>query len=163
MLLRVKARCAFWLVGVMSSGLCLVTPSAAQEVGEPLAEPVAVPSPLPNPDDDERARTHFAAGESYFEQQRFEAAAREFREAFELSGRPEMLIDQARALALSGHVDLAIEALELLLDRYPQTSYRGDAEVRLANLRRQLEMERVPSAPSEPTLAVDLSPTEPTR
>src|SRR5688572_14255342 len=85
--------------------------------------------------DDERGRTHFEAGASYYDQGRYEDAAREFREAFELSGRPEMLINIAHALERAGHVHDAVRSLELLLDRYPQTSYRAEAESELARLR----------------------------
>lgn len=95
-------------------------------------------------DDDARARAHFVAGETYFADGRFADAAREFNEAYQLSGRPEMLINLSRAYERAGDVTNAVEALEVLLERYPRTSYRADAEAQLALLR-----ERTPAPAPE--------------
>lgn len=85
--------------------------------------------------DDERARAHFAAGQEYFGQERYAEAAEEFDEAYQLSGRPEMLINRARSEQRAGRPDEAIVSLELLFERHPQTSYRAEAEGQLAQLR----------------------------
>jgi tetratricopeptide (TPR) repeat protein len=101
--------------------------------------------------DDERGRTHFEAGVSYYEQERFDEAAREFREAFQLSGRPEMLINIARALEHAGQIHQAVLSLELLLERYPKTSYRAEAETELARLRPlDVQGSEAAAPPSEP-------------
>jgi tetratricopeptide (TPR) repeat protein len=88
--------------------------------------------------DDARARAHFAAGQEYYDQERYLDAASEFSEAYQLSGRPEMLINRARAEVRAGMVEHAIASLELLFERHPQTSYRAEAEGELASLRAQL-------------------------
>ena len=85
--------------------------------------------------DDERGRTHFEAGASYYQSGRYSEAAHEFNEAFQLSGRPEMLLNVSRAHEKAGEVHEAVLALELLLERFPQTSYRPEAETALARLR----------------------------
>lgn len=100
-------------------------------------------------EDDARARAHFVAAQAYFEDQRFSDAAREFGEAYELSGRPEMLLNRSRAEERAGALAEAVASLELLLARYPQTSYRPEAEQRLAALRPQLP----PPAAEEPKSA----------
>jgi tetratricopeptide (TPR) repeat protein len=101
--------------------------------------------------DDARARAHFKAGQEYYDQARYLDAASEFSEAYQLSGRPEMLIDRARAETRAGVVEHAIGSLELLLERHPQTSYRAEAEAELASLREQLaSQKREPEPGSAP-------------
>jgi tetratricopeptide (TPR) repeat protein len=112
-------------------------------------------------EDDERARAHFVAGEAYFEDQRYGDAAREFKEAYELSGRPEMLVNLSRAHERAGASAEAMADLELLLGRHPQTSYRAEAEVRLANLRAaqpELATAQHASRPAEPPAAPQPAP-----
>jgi tetratricopeptide (TPR) repeat protein len=110
-------------------------------------------------EDDERARAHFVAGEAYFEDQRYADAAREFKEAYELSGRPEMLVNLSRAHERAGASAEAMADLELLLARHPQTSYRAEAEVRLANLRAaHPELTTPEQAPAEPRAAPQPAP-----
>lgn len=87
--------------------------------------------------DDARARAHFAAGQTYFEQQLYAEAAAEFSEAYHLSGRPEMLINRARAEERAGQLDNSLTSLELLFERHPQTSYREEAELQMERLRAQ--------------------------
>jgi tetratricopeptide (TPR) repeat protein len=103
-------------------------------------------------EDDERARAHFVAAEAYYQDGRFSDAAREFEEAYQLSGRPEMLINLARAQERAGELSGAIATLELLLGRYPQTSYRAEAESHLLTLR-----EQQPAPVAEPA-PVDVAP-----
>ena len=43
--------------------------------------------------DDERARTHFEAGSSYYDQARYADAAREFQASYNLSPHPELLLN----------------------------------------------------------------------
>lgn len=89
-----------------------------------------------DPEADQRARQHFLVGRSYFEQARFEEAAREFAEAYELSGYPALLINlgmaQERALAY----DEAIEAYARYLEvTEPGAQWREAAEQRSERLR----------------------------
>lgn len=100
-------------------------------------------------EDDERARAHFVAAEAYYQDGRFSDAAREFEEAYQLSGRPEMLINLARAQERANDSSGAITTLELLLGRYPQTSYKAEAETQLARLRAQQPPPAPETAPVE--------------
>jgi hypothetical protein len=98
--------------------------------------------------DDERARAHFVAGESHFAAQRWSDAEREFALAYELSRRPEMLINLSRAHERNGELVAAVADLELLLSLHPETSYRGEAQQRLSVMRAQLA-----AAPPAPAVA----------
>lgn len=99
------------------------------------------------PLDDERARAHFVAGESHFASQRWDDAEREFALAYELSHRPEMLINLSRAHERNGKLVAAIADLELLLSAHPETSYRGEALQRLDTMRAKLAAAPPPSEP----------------
>jgi tetratricopeptide (TPR) repeat protein len=96
--------------------------------------------------DDERARAHFVAGESHFAAERWNDAEREFSLAYELSHRPEMLINLARAHERNGELVAAIADLELLLSAHPETSYRGEALQRLTTMRAKLAAVTPPAA-----------------
>jgi tetratricopeptide (TPR) repeat protein len=88
------------------------------------------------------------AGSSYFDAGEFDAAAREFQEAFELSGRPEMLLNLVNAHHKAGRLDEAIQGLTVLLERYPKTSLRPQAEEKLAALQAERDARSAPSEPS---------------
>ena len=105
------------------------------------------------PEDDARGRAHFSAGQEYYDQGRYPEAASEFSEAYQLSGRPEMLINRARAEARAGMLEQAVQSLELLFERHPQTSYRDEAEAELTALRAQLPHETPAPANAQPEAA----------
>jgi tetratricopeptide (TPR) repeat protein len=62
--------------------------------------------------DDELARHFFETGRTYFSRAQYEEAAEAFAEAYRLSGRAALLVNQARALEASGDLPGAIVALE---------------------------------------------------
>lgn len=106
--------------------------------------------------DDERARAHFVAGESHFAARRWDDAEREFSLAYELSHRPEMLINLSRAHERNGKLVAAVADLELLLSSFPETSYRGEALQRLDTMRAKLAATPPSVAPATP--AVERAP-----
>src|SRR5690606_34723814 len=66
--------------------------------------------------DDEMARTLFETGRAYFERAKYDEAAESFGEAYRLSGRAPLLVNQARALEAGGRFAEAIEVLETFLE-----------------------------------------------
>jgi tetratricopeptide (TPR) repeat protein len=119
----------------------------------------SLPSASAQSSDDERARGHFLAGSSYFKAEDYAAAAREFQEAFALSGRPEMLLNVSSSHHKAGDIDAAIVALETLLGRYPKTSLREEAEARLAELRAERESKADVGPRDEPQVEAPKPPT----
>lgn len=120
--------------------------------------------------DDERARTHFEAGRSYYEQARYDDAAREFQESYNLSGRPELLLNISQAEERALHYGDAIAAARRYLDVVPNADDRKTLEERIANLielkRRYEELGPSPLAPpgdavSSPTSAASPGTTTP--
>lgn len=71
---------------------------------------------------DERARTHFMAGSSYFEEGRYHEAGDEFMESYRLSERFELLLNAAMAYERAGAFEPASAALEIYLGRLPEGS-----------------------------------------
>lgn len=111
--------------------------------------------------DDERAKAHFFAGESYFAAERWSDAAREFALAYELSLRPEMLINLSRAHERDRHLAEAIADLELLIGRHPDNPYRSEAESRIGAMRAELAKGPVPTAEPAGTSQAPLAQAKP--
>lgn len=70
--------------------------------------------------DDDLARAHFDSASAYYEQGRYDEAAREFMESFELSHRPALLDNAARAYERGLRFDEAIRTLERLRELEPE-------------------------------------------
>lgn len=116
------------LVGIVV-GAVTVTPSQAQErTGE-----------IPRNAD---AELMFEQGLAAFEQGNYEQAAERFRlvNDYELNRKTTAaLVMEGKALLRLGRPRDAVDVLSTLLDRYPNTSYREEAERVLETARKQLE------------------------
>ena len=84
--------------------------------------------------DDERARVHFEAGRSYYEQARYDDAAREWQQSFDLSGRPELLLNISQAQERALRYDDAIAAARQYLTLVPEAADKKTVEDRIVNL-----------------------------
>ena len=80
---------------------------------------------------DETARFHFEAGASYYNQGRYEDAAREYKEAYRLSKRPSLLINLSYAYERLGKTALATKILRNFLKNHPRHKDRLLVEQRL--------------------------------
>ena len=96
---------------------------------------------------DERARVHFQAGRSYYDEGSYDRALSEFERAYELSQRHMMLLNISSSHERLGRLDGAVESLTRYLELVPDTADRAVLERRLANLRRRLEAQQAASAP----------------
>jgi tetratricopeptide (TPR) repeat protein len=85
--------------------------------------------------DDERARTHFEAGSSYYDQARYADAAREFQASYNLSPHPELLLNISQAEERALDYDAAIAAAERYLATNPKAQDKKTVEDRIASLR----------------------------
>ena len=104
--------------------------------------------------DDERARTHFEAGRSYYEQTRYDDAAREFEEAFTLSGRSALLLNLSQAHERGLHFTEAIADIDKYLQLTPDAPDRKTLEER----KQHLEELRTRVAAAPPTAAGEPAP-----
>lgn len=98
--------------------------------------------------DEDRAQAHFVSGRAYYEQARYEDAAREFLESYRLSARPELLENASRAYERALLFDQAIATLEQMLERHPDPASDASIRERIANLERLRD--RVRSGAAEP-------------
>jgi tetratricopeptide (TPR) repeat protein len=72
----------------------------------------------------ELAKAHYATGQIYYERGRFPDAAREFEEAYRLSGRPELLYNMGKAYDGSSDAARALTAYRRFLADVRQSSDR---------------------------------------
>jgi tetratricopeptide (TPR) repeat protein len=86
-------------------------------------------------EDDERAKAHFLAGQSYYDQASYTDALREFNEAYRISKRPALLYNIARCHEALEQYEEAVKMLQRYLDEEPQTEDRLAVETHIANLK----------------------------
>lgn len=103
-------------------------------VGLSLVAVLSAPRSARADTDDERARVHFEAGRAYYEQAQYDDAVREFQESFDLSGRPELLLNISNAQERALHYQEAIEAAEHYLAVVPNAEDRKTIDERIASL-----------------------------
>jgi len=89
--------------------------------------------------DEQRARDHFNAGTSYYEESRFDDAVREFKEAYRLSHHSVLLINIARAYEHALQFDEAIVHYQQYLDEKPDAADRDAIEARIEYLKKMSE------------------------
>jgi tetratricopeptide (TPR) repeat protein len=83
----------------------------------------------------ETARHHYEAAVSYYEQLRYEDAAREFREAYRISGRSHLLKNIATSLQHARRWAEAADAYAQYLAEAPNERDREGIEARISRLR----------------------------
>lgn len=98
---------------------------------------LAAPSALAQESaEDERARLHFEAGRSYYEEGNYEEALDEFRRAYTLSNRPVLLMNIAHCQERLGQWAEAAESLEQFIATMPPNAEeRPTLQRRIENLR----------------------------
>ncbi len=84
--------------------------------------------------DEERARQHFAAGRSHFEEGSYEAAITEFQQAYDLSQRPGLLYNLALAHERLARYAEAAALIRRYLAEDPDAQNRSSLERRAENL-----------------------------
>jgi len=105
------------------------------------------PARADSPDD--LARAHFESGAAYLEQADYESALREFKAAYDLSKRAEILINVATVHERMGRLEDAVKALEQYLAEEPQGEHAETVKIRIENLKKRLA-EAPPQPPPAP-------------
>ena len=88
-------------------------------------------------DPDELARRHFESGAAYFEQGEYESSLREFKQAYELSRRVELLLNLASVHERLGQLALAVARLDEYLAEHEEPTVR----LRRNNLKSRLDQQ----------------------
>jgi tetratricopeptide (TPR) repeat protein len=96
--------------------------------------------------DDENARRHFESGTAYLQQSDYDDALREFQAAYNLSRRPQLLINIANVYERMGRLQEALDTLKHYLTDNPKATDTATTEGRIANLQRRIEVAGGPAA-----------------
>jgi predicted DNA-binding protein YlxM (UPF0122 family) len=113
-------------------------------------------------EDEERAKAHFLAGQSYYDQASYNDALREFNEAYRISKRPALLYNIARCHEALEQFPEAVQMLQRYLEEDPTTSDREAVETRIHNLKERQEHVPKPPAPAPPPQPAVVAPVKPT-
>jgi tetratricopeptide (TPR) repeat protein len=117
------------------------------------ATAVAQPSPQ------EQAKARFKQGRAYQDAGAFGKAADEYKAAYELDPRPEMLFNIAQAYRLAKERQLAVDYFKKYLDAQPSGTGADEARTHVATLTKEIEDERAKAPkPDQPTTV--LAPAE---
>jgi tetratricopeptide (TPR) repeat protein len=103
----------------------------------------------------ELAKAHFRTGEIDYDKGLYDAAAREFDEAYRLSRRPELLYNMGKAYDGAGDPTRALSAYRRYLEQVPQGAGREFVETRIAALVAVVAHLTVRAAPADARLLVD--------
>lgn len=99
---------------------------------------------------DEMARQHFESGVAYLQESDLDAALSAFQKAYDLSGRPKILLNIATVHERMGQPGLAADDLEKYLQLEPETEERATIEARIKNLRKRAAETPAEPVPAEP-------------
>lgn len=86
---------------------------------------------------DDMARRHFESGVAYLEESDYENALRAFQKAYELSKRPEILLNVAVVQERRGDVAGALAALRQYLSEVPKNADVETVKLRIQNLEKR--------------------------
>ncbi len=113
-------------------------------------------SPALAQEKDELARRHFESGAAYFAEAEYEDALKAFKKAYELSNRPEILLNISIVEERLGHLQGAVDALDEYMQKNP-----SDPELETIRLRRDNLAERLGKQQSQETIEAPPPPAEP--
>lgn len=103
---------------------------------------------------DDLARRHFDSGVAYLEESDYDNALKAFQKAYELSKRPEILLNIATVHERQGALPSAVAALKGYLEASPQGQHVETVKLRIQNLERRLqEQDKAKAAESGPAPA----------
>lgn len=88
---------------------------------------------------DELARRHFESGVAYLQEADYENALKAFEKSYELSKRPDLLLNIATVHERKGDFKAGVASLKKFLEVAPETEQRATVEARIANLEKRIQ------------------------
>ncbi len=118
------------------------------------------PTPLTQAEKDEQARQAYLRGRELFDAKSFDESAEEFRKAYELSGRPILLLSIASAHERAGRFDLALRTLR---DYRPFATDEdvGEVDFRIQSIEGRIQALEQAKSPPEDDKPLVLKKTAP--
>ncbi|HVY26267.1 MAG TPA: tetratricopeptide repeat protein [Polyangiaceae bacterium] len=120
---------------------------------------------------DDMARRHFDSGVAYLEESDYENALKAFQKAYELSKRPEILLNIATVHERQSDLPSAVASLKGYLEAAPQGEHVETVKLRIQNLEKRIQEQEqaraaatAPTAPPPPAASpapVQLAPVQP--
>jgi tetratricopeptide (TPR) repeat protein len=153
---------SFWSRGVIGSGLLLAVaisvPALAQSAsGGAMPYPAACSS-VPQ-SESERAHTIYQAGKVQYDDKNYDAAIAQFREAYKRDcSKHDLLIIISRAYELKGERVEALKALEMYLERVPNSPDASTHRNGIESLKRQIAAAPPPTVTAPPPSATTVAP-----
>ena len=88
---------------------------------------------------DDLARRHFDSGVAYLEESDYDNALKAFQKAYDLSKRPEILLNLATVHERQSDLTAAVASLKQYLDAAPQGEHAETVRLRIQNLEKRLQ------------------------
>jgi len=108
---------------------------------------------------DELARRHFESGAAYLQESDYDNALRAFEKSYELSKRPEILLNIATVHERRNDLQAAVNALEKYLAEKPNAEDAATVQNRITNLKKRIDQEPKTAAEPAPAPAPATTPT----
>jgi tetratricopeptide (TPR) repeat protein len=96
---------------------------------------------------DDLARRHFESGVAYLEESDYENALKAFEKAYELSKRPEILLNLATVHERQSDLPAAVRSLEAYLEAAPQGEHVETVKLRVQNLEQRIQEQEAAQQP----------------
>jgi tetratricopeptide (TPR) repeat protein len=145
-------RLAFLLLALLIA-LCANAPVSQAQQSTSAADP-----PTADPVRDEKARQLFSAGVAAYSEGHYENALENYRLAFELSDRPQLLFNIGIAAERLRRDQEALDAFNKYLERVPNADNRAFVEERIAVLRQAIDNAAAQPQVAAPAAALAPSP-----
>ena len=99
---------------------------------------------------DDLARRHFDSGVAYLEERDYDNALKAFQKAYDLSKRPEILLNVATVHERQSDLPSAVAALQGYLEAAPQGEHVETVKLRIQNLEKLIQEQNRPVPRAEP-------------
>ena len=131
-------------------------------IGAALAAFVAAASPTAcaQSSSDELARRHFESGVAYLEEADYSSAITAFQKAYDLSKRPEILLNLATVHERNADPESAVTALRAYLEAAPEGEHVTTVKLRLQNLEKRLKERSEPEPAPPPPAPAETAPKQ---
>src|SRR5258706_7672870 len=90
---------------------------------------------------DDLARRHFDSGVAYLEESDYDNALKAFQKAYDLSKRPEILLNIATVHERQSDLPSAVASLQAYLEAAPQGEHVETVKLRIQNLEKRIQQQ----------------------